>query len=213
MTHSPALDAVRFDSAGLVPVVAQDARSGDVLMLAWADRAALDSTLSTGDAHYWSRSRQSLWKKGESSGNRQRVLEVRLDCDADAILYRVDQTGAACHTGSQSCFFRRIGAGGALVEGDDRGGHLLTRLARMIAERDEKRPADSYTTSLFERGIGKISQKVGEEGVEVVVAALSESDERVASEAADLLFHLLILLQARQVPLDAVLAELARRER
>lgn len=213
MTHSPALDAVRFDSAGLVPVVAQDTRSGDLLMLAWADRAALEATLTSGDAHYWSRSRQSLWKKGESSGNRQRVVELRLDCDADAVLYRVEQLGPACHTGSPTCFFRTVSADGQLIEGDDRGGHLLTRLARMIAARDRDRPTDSYTTSLFERGVGKIAQKVGEEGVETVVAALSESDERLASEAADLLFHLLILLQARQVPFDAVLAELARRER
>ncbi|MDX2260666.1 MAG: bifunctional phosphoribosyl-AMP cyclohydrolase/phosphoribosyl-ATP diphosphatase HisIE [Gemmatimonadales bacterium] len=213
MTHSSALDAVRFDTAGLVPVVAQDARTGDLLMLAWADRTALEATLATGDAHYWSRSRQALWKKGESSGNRQRVREVRLDCDADAVLYRVDQEGPACHTGHPSCFFRRIGSDGVLEEGDDQGGHLLTRLARMIADRHATRPSDSYTTTLFERGLPKMAQKVGEEGVETVIAALAESDERLASEAADLLFHLLVLLQARGVPLDAVLAELARRER
>lgn len=182
-------------------------------MLAWADRSALEATLATGDAHYWSRSRQSLWKKGESSGNRQRVREVRLDCDADAVLYRVDQDGPACHTGRPSCFFQRIGTDGALQDGDDHGGHLLTRLARMIADRHATRPPDSYTTTLFERGLPKMAQKVGEEGVETIIAALAESDERLASEAADLLFHLLVLLQARGVPLDAVLAELARRER
>jgi len=213
VTHSSALDTVRFDPAGLVPVVAQDARTGDLLMLAWANRSALEATLASGDAHYWSRSRQALWKKGESSGNRQRVREVRLDCDADAVLYRVDQDGAACHTGRPSCFFRRIDAVGGIVDGDDQGGHLLTRLARMIADRHATRPPDSYTTTLFERGLPKMAQKVGEEGVETVIAALTESDERLASEAADLLFHLLVLLQARGVPLDAVLAELARRER
>jgi phosphoribosyl-ATP pyrophosphohydrolase/phosphoribosyl-AMP cyclohydrolase len=213
VTHASALDAVRFDPAGLVPVVAQDARTGDLLMLAWADRSALDATLTSGEAHYWSRSRQALWKKGESSGNRQRVREVRLDCDADAVLYRVDQDGPACHTGRPSCFFRRIDAVGGIVDGDDHGGHLLTRLARMIADRHATRPPESYTTTLFERGLPKMAQKVGEEGVETVIAALAESDERLASEAADLLFHLLVLLQARGVPLDAVLAELARRER
>jgi len=213
VTHASALDAVRFDPAGLVPVVAQDARTGDLLMLAWADRSALEATLTSGDAHYWSRSRQALWKKGESSGNRQRVREVRLDCDADAVLYRVDQDGPACHTGRPSCFFRRIGSDGGIQDGDDQGGHLLTRLARMIADRHATRPPDSYTTTLFERGLPKMAQKVGEEGVETVIAALAESDERLASEAADLLFHLLVLLQARGVPLDAVLAELARRER
>lgn len=213
MTHSSALDAVRFDPAGLVPVVAQDARTGDLLMLAWADRAALEATLASGDAHYWSRSRQALWKKGESSGNRQRVREVRLDCDADAVLYRVDQEGPACHTGHPSCFFRRIGSDGVLEEGDDQGGHLLTRLARMIADRHATRPPDSYTTTLFERGLPKMAQKVGEEGVETVIAALAESDDRLASEAADLVFHLLVLLQARGIGFGRVLDELARRER
>jgi phosphoribosyl-ATP pyrophosphohydrolase/phosphoribosyl-AMP cyclohydrolase len=194
-------------------VVAQDARTGDLLMLAWADRAALEATLASGEAHYWSRSRQALWRKGESSGHTQHVREVRLDCDADAVLYRVDQSGPACHTGRPSCFFRRIGADGGMLEGDDQGGHLLTRLARMIADRHATRPPDSYTTTLFERGLPKMAQKVGEEGVETVIAALAESDERLASEAADLLFHLLVLLQARGVPFDAVLAELSRRER
>lgn len=182
-------------------------------MLAWADRTALEATLSSGDAHYWSRSRQALWKKGASSGHWQRVREVRLDCDADAILYRVDQEGPACHTGRPSCFFRRIEADGGVLDGNDQGGHLLTRLARMIADRHLTRPPDSYTTTLFERGLPTMAQKVGEEGVETVIAALTESDERLASEAADLLFHLLVLLQARGVSLDAVLAELARRER
>jgi phosphoribosyl-ATP pyrophosphohydrolase/phosphoribosyl-AMP cyclohydrolase len=213
VTHSSALDAVQFDTAGLVPVVAQDARTGDLLMLAWADRAALEATLATGDAHYWSRSRQALWKKGASSGNRQRVREVRLDCDADAVLYRVDQEGPACHTGRPSCFFRRIGSDGGIEEGDDQGGHLLTRLARMIADRHATRPPDSYTTTLFERGLPKMAQKVGEEGVETVIAALAESDDRLASEAADLVFHLLVLLQARGIGFGRVLDELARRER
>lgn len=213
VTDAPALDAVRFDSAGLVPVVAQDARNGNLLMLAWADRAALEATLSTGHAHYWSRSRQALWKKGESSGHLQQVVEVRLDCDADAILYRVTQTGPACHTNRPTCFFRQITPEGQLVDGDDQGGHLLTRLARMIADRHATRPPESYTATLFERGVPKIAQKVGEEGVETVIAALAESDERLASEAADLLFHLLVLLQARGVPFETVLAELSHRVR
>jgi phosphoribosyl-ATP pyrophosphohydrolase/phosphoribosyl-AMP cyclohydrolase len=213
VTDAPALDSVRFDSAGLVPVVAQDARTGNLLMLAWADRAALEATLSTGHAHYWSRSRQALWKKGEQSGHVQQVAEVRLDCDADAILYRVAQTGPACHTLRPTCFFRRITTDGRLVDEDDPGGHLLTRLARMIADRHATRPPESYTATLFERGLPKIAQKVGEEGVETVIAALAEDDERLASESADLLFHLLVLLQARGVPFEAVLAELNQRVR
>jgi phosphoribosyl-ATP pyrophosphohydrolase/phosphoribosyl-AMP cyclohydrolase len=213
VTDAPALDAVRFDAAGLVPVVTQDARNGNLLMLAWADRAALEATLATGHAHYWSRSRQALWKKGEQSGHLQQVAEVRLDCDADAVLYRVTQTGPACHTNRPTCFFRRITPEGQLVDGDDEGGHLLTRLARMIADRQATLPPESYTATLFERGLPKIAQKVGEEGVETVIAALAESEERLASEAADLLFHLLVLLQARGVAFETVLAELSLRVR
>ena len=213
VTDAPALDSVRFDSAGLVPVVAQDARTGNLLMLAYADRDALEATLSTGHAHYWSRSRQALWQKGEQSGHVQQVAEVRLDCDGDAILYRVAQTGPACHTNRPTCFFRRITTDGRLVDEDDPGGHLLTRLARMIADRHATRPPESYTATLFERGLPKIAQKVGEEAVETVIAALAEDDERLASESADLLFHLLVLLQARGVPFEAVLAELNQRVR
>jgi phosphoribosyl-ATP pyrophosphohydrolase/phosphoribosyl-AMP cyclohydrolase len=207
------LDTLQFDAAGLLPVVAQDATTGNVLMVAWANRTALEQTLATSRAHYFSRSRQTLWQKGATTGHQQYVREIRVDCDADTILYRVDQTGPACHTGSPSCFSLSIGPDGTATEGDDPGGHLLTRLASTIADRDRERPAESYTTRLFERGMAKISQKVGEEAVEAVVAAHAESDERLASEAADLIFHLLVLLQARQIPFGAVLDELARRER
>jgi phosphoribosyl-ATP pyrophosphohydrolase/phosphoribosyl-AMP cyclohydrolase len=215
------LSAVRFGADGLVPVVTQESRSGDVLMVAFANRDALDRTLSTGLAHYFSRSRGTLWQKGETSGHVQRVTEVRLDCDGDAVLYRVEQTGPACHTGTRTCFStvidRRTGgqADGRSVEAseEDPGGHLLTRLARTIAQRAAQRPKGSYTTDLLAGGVGKVSQKVGEEAVEVVVAANSEDDDRLASEAADLLYHLLVLLQARGVPLDAVLRELESRAR
>jgi phosphoribosyl-ATP pyrophosphohydrolase/phosphoribosyl-AMP cyclohydrolase len=213
------LSAVRFGADGLVPVVTQESRSGDVLMVAFANRDALDRTLSTGLAHYFSRSRGTLWQKGETSGHVQRVTEVRLDCDGDAVLYRVEQTGPACHTGTRTCFStvidRRTGgqADGRSVEAseEDPGGHLLTRLARTIAQRAAQRPKGSYTTDLLAGGVGKVSQKVGEEAVEVVVAANSEDDDRLASEAADLLYHLLVLLQGRGVPLDAVLRELEKR--
>jgi phosphoribosyl-ATP pyrophosphohydrolase/phosphoribosyl-AMP cyclohydrolase len=212
------LSAVRFGADGLVPVVTQESRSGDVLMVAFANRDALDRTLSTGLAHYFSRSRGTLWQKGETSGHVQRVTEVRLDCDGDAVLYRVEQTGPACHTGTRTCFSAVIGRTGGQADGraagapeEDPGGHLLTRLARTIAQRAAERPKGSYTVDLLAGGVGKISQKVGEEAVEVVVAANSEDDDRLASEAADLLYHLLVLLQARGVPLDAVLKELEER--
>lgn len=215
MSQDNRLSAVRFGADGLVPVVTQESRSGDVLMVAFANRDALDRTLSTGLAHYFSRSRGTLWQKGETSGHVQRVTEVRLDCDGDAVLYRVDQTGPACHTGTRTCFSTVFGRTGGPVDGrtvgEDPGGHLLTRLARTIAQRAGERPKGSYTVELLAGGVGKVSQKVGEEAVEVVVAANSEDDDRLASEAADLLYHLLVLLQARGVPLDAVLKELEER--
>ncbi|MDQ3209467.1 MAG: bifunctional phosphoribosyl-AMP cyclohydrolase/phosphoribosyl-ATP diphosphatase HisIE [Gemmatimonadota bacterium] len=223
MPDNKRLSAVRFGADGLVPVVTQESRSGDVLMVAFANRDALDRTLATGLAHYYSRSRGALWQKGETSGHIQRIVEVRLDCDGDTLLYRVEQTGPACHTGTRTCFSTVIsGAAGRVPSGrggsegavdEDPGGHLLSRLARTIAQRAAQRPTGSYTAELLAQGVGKASQKVGEEAVEVVVAANSEDDERLASEAADLLYHLLVLLQARGVPLDAVLRELESRAR
>jgi phosphoribosyl-ATP pyrophosphohydrolase/phosphoribosyl-AMP cyclohydrolase len=209
------LSTVRFGADGLVPVVTQESRSGDVLMVAFANRDALDRTLATGLAHYYSRSRGVLWQKGESSTHVQRVVEVRLDCDGDTILYRVEQTGPACHTGTRTCFSTVLGRGSRQEDGgaaeEDPGGHVLSRLAQTIASRAADKPRGSYTAQLLASGVGKASQKVGEEAVEVVVAANSEGDERLASEAADLLYHLLVLLQARGVPLDAVLRELEQR--
>jgi len=217
------LSAVKFGADGLVPVVTQESRSGDVLMVAYANREALERTLSTGLAHYFSRSRGKLWQKGETSEHVQRITEVRLDCDGDAVLYRVEQTGPACHTGTRTCFStvlgrtgrvpaERVVADGGATE-EDPGGHVLSRLAWTVASRAVARPQSSYTAQLLAGGVAKISQKVGEEAVEVVVAANSEDDERLASEAADLLYHLLVLLQARGVPLDVVLQELERREK
>ena len=217
MSQNIRLSAVRFGADGLVPVVTQESRSGDILMVAFANQDALDRTLSTGLAHYFSRSRGALWQKGETSGHVQRVTEVRLDCDGDTLLYRVEQAGPACHTGTRTCFSTVLGRSGGQADGakseEDPGGHLLSRLAATIAQRAAERPQGSYTAELLAQGVGKASQKVGEEAVEVVVAANSEDDERLASEAADLLYHLLVLLQARDVPLDAVLKELERRER
>ncbi len=212
MNAESGLEAVRFNADGLVPVVAQDVLSGDLLMVAYANREALQLTVSTGKAHYFSRSRKALWRKGESSGHTQDVAEVRLDCDGDSVLYRVRQTGPACHTGSRTCFISRLEAGGA-TEGPDHGAHLLQRLAATVAQRAADRPAGSYTSQLLDAGITKVSQKVGEEAIEVVVAANSEDAARLASETADLLYHLLVLLQARGVPLDAVWRELDQRTR
>src|ERR687894_2935647 len=159
-----ATDRVKYDHNGLVPVVAQDAATGDVLTLAYANREALEETLSSGEAHYYSRSREELWRKGATSGNTQGVVEVRLDCDGDALLYRVEPRGPACHTGERSCFFTTLA--GDEDESSPDLGRTLTRLAGTISGRRHEMPEGSYTTKLLERGTGHISQKVGEEAVE-----------------------------------------------
>jgi phosphoribosyl-AMP cyclohydrolase / phosphoribosyl-ATP pyrophosphohydrolase len=192
------IEAVRFGDDGLVPVVVQSALAGEVLMVGYADREALERTRASGQAHFHSRSRNALWRKGETSGHTQTVAEVRVDCDGDAVLYVVHQHGPACHTGAPTCF------------GEPTGG-TLARLAGTVAERARTRPTGSYTARLLEAGVAKIAQKVGEEAVETVVAATAEDDARLASEAADLLYHLVVLLEARRLPFDRVLEELERR--
>jgi phosphoribosyl-ATP pyrophosphohydrolase/phosphoribosyl-AMP cyclohydrolase len=193
---------IRFDERGLVPVIAQDANTGAVLTLAYANREALEKTLETGEAYYYSRSRHELWRKGATSGNTQRAIEVRLDCDGDALLYRVLPSGPACHTGEDSCFFTTL-AGTEVQDGSTPGfGAILEKLAGTIAERHREMPEESYTAGLIRRGTPRVAQKVGEEAVEVVVAALR--DERLAEEAADLLYHLLVLLEERGVGIGEV---------
>jgi phosphoribosyl-AMP cyclohydrolase / phosphoribosyl-ATP pyrophosphohydrolase len=177
----------------LRPAIVQDAESGRVLMLAWMDEEAERRTRESCEAWFWSRSREEYWRKGATSGNTMAVEELRDDCDGDALLMRVRPNGPACHTGSLSCF--------------------APGLWRTISERAAERPEGSYTAKLLDEGIGKCAQKVGEEAVEVVTAALSESDERVVSEAADLVYHLYVLLAARGIDIAAVEDELARRSR
>jgi phosphoribosyl-AMP cyclohydrolase / phosphoribosyl-ATP pyrophosphohydrolase len=175
----------------LKPAIVQDTASGRVLMLAWMDAEAERRTRESGEAWFWSRSREQLWRKGETSGNTLSVDEVRDDCDGDALLVRVTPAGPACHTGSVTCF--------------------APTLWRTIAERARERPAGSYTTELLEAGVGACARKVGEEAVELSVAALDEADERVVEEAADLVYHLYVLLAARGLDIAAVEDELARR--
>jgi phosphoribosyl-ATP pyrophosphohydrolase/phosphoribosyl-AMP cyclohydrolase len=206
----PWTDGIAFDARGLVPVVAQDAATGEVLMLAWANQDALRRTRETGRAHYWSRSRAALWVKGETSGNVQEVVDVRVDCDADAVLYRVRQTGPACHTGARSCFHRAAGEGGALAEATD-ARPILARIEETLARRDAERPAGSYTTYLFEQGADKTLKKVGEEAAETIVAAKNGDAAELASESADLLFHLMVLWRQQGLPAGEVWAELERR--
>ncbi|MBA4116691.1 MAG: bifunctional phosphoribosyl-AMP cyclohydrolase/phosphoribosyl-ATP diphosphatase HisIE [Rubrobacter sp.] len=204
---------IHFDENGLVPVVTQDADTGEVLMLAYANREAVEKSIETGEAFYYSRSRGELWRKGETSGNTQRVVEVRLDCDGDALLYRVEPRGPACHTGERNCFFTSL-TGTPLAGSDEKVldlGRTLTRLAGTIVERRREMPEGSYTAKLFGRGTGYIAQKVGEEAVEVVVAALE--GEQLAEETADLLYHLLVLLEERGVSVGEVARVLDERHR
>ncbi len=202
---------LKWDGQGLIPTVAQETETGEVLMVAWMDREALAKTLETGLAHYWSRERRALWRKGETSGHTQHVDGVYADCDHDTLLVQVHQDGVACHTGARTCFFTRL-AGSASPSPAGAGPALLEVVERVLQSRKVERPAGSYTAALFERGEAQICRKIGEEATEVVTAALGgEGDGRVVSEVADLWFHSMVLLASRGIPLRRVFEELARR--
>jgi phosphoribosyl-ATP pyrophosphohydrolase/phosphoribosyl-AMP cyclohydrolase len=212
------LAAVKFDADGLLPVIAQEARTGMVRMLAWANREALAATLATGAAHFWSRSRQASWRKGETSGNTLAVRELRVDCDGDVVLYLVDPTGPSCHTGATSCFYRRVdGDGSGALLADDGPGIpeppalVLARVAEVIARRRRERPEKSYVVSLLDAGLPKINAKIAEESGELCEALRENDAAHIAHEAADLFFHTLVGLEAAGVSIDAVFAELRRR--
>jgi phosphoribosyl-ATP pyrophosphohydrolase/phosphoribosyl-AMP cyclohydrolase len=203
------LPPLKLDDRGLVTVVAQDRRTGEIRMLAHADEAALRATARSGFAHFYSRSRQRMWKKGEESGNTLAVSEIWLDCDADAAVYLVEPAGPTCHTGRASCFFTRVHPAAA-GEGE-RALPILSHLERELERRRDSTAAKSYTRSLLDEGAPKIGAKLREEADELARAIADESDARVASEAADVVYHLMVGLLHRGVPLAAVQAELARR--
>jgi phosphoribosyl-ATP pyrophosphohydrolase/phosphoribosyl-AMP cyclohydrolase len=190
-----------YDASGLVPVVVQDRASGDVLMVAWANAEAVERTLETRYAHFWSRRRKALWRKGETSGNGLRVVELRTDCDKDTLLLVVDPEGPACHEGTRTCF----------GEGATSDAGVLEELSRVVASRAKDAPEGSYTARLLAKGQDAVLKKIGEEATEVVLAAKSETDERLAEESADLLYHLTVALHQRGVPLGRVLQVLRRR--
>ena len=195
---------LKFDEKGLICAVAQDCESGEVLMQAYMNLEAYEKTLETGYAHYYSRSRQKLWKKGEESGHLQEVVSVSLDCDGDCVLLRVRQTGAACHTGNYSCFFNTVKEGGA-------GAEMLGRLQRVVEDRRDRPEEGSYTCYQFEKGVDKIAKKTGEEAVELVIAAKNGDKEEIVGECADLFYHTLVLLANAGVKLSDVCAELEER--
>ena len=199
------LPQIEFDGDGLVPCVAQDWATGEVLTLAYMNREALERTLESGEIHFWSRSRGELWHKGETSGNVQRLRSLRYDCDADALLALVEPAGPACHTGERTCFHRTIGAQAIATH------EALPALARTLAARHREMPEGSYTAELFRAGPERMGAKVEEEAEEVARAGREETDERVSSEAADLLYHLGVVLEARGLSFSDALAELVAR--
>ncbi len=181
---------------GLIPAIVQDFFDGRVLMQGYMNKAALEATLDTGKVTFWSRSREQIWTKGETSGNTLDLVDIHPDCDGDCLLIRAHPEGPTCHLGTQTCF-----------DGEERvipELAFLTELERVIADRDENRPEGSYTTSLLDSGIKRIAQKVGEEGVETALAAAAGDDDELLNESADLIYHLLVLLRSRKLELGTM---------
>ena len=198
-------EKVKYDERGLIAAIAQDCESGEVLMQAYMNEEALRETLRTGYAHYYSRSRKTLWKKGETSGHVQKVISAAFDCDRDCLLLQIEQTGAACHTGNRSCFFQ------TKIAGERAGAVFLGELARVVKDRKEHPAEGSYTSYLFEKGIDKIAKKTGEEAVAVVIAAKNADREELVGECADLLYHLTVLMEEKGISLSDVCTELKKR--
>lgn len=224
---------IKFDDKGLIPAITQDYRTDEVLMLAWMNAESLQRTLKTGKVHYFSRSRQSLWLKGETSGHFQYVKSISYDCDGDTILLKVEQVGAACHTGHRSCFFRKFEAGSLKAEehkNEDNaaglkadepadknaateiaGPTVLKEVYDVISDRAAHPKEGSYTNYLFEKGLDKILKKIGEESSEVIIASKNGKKDEIMSEVSDLLYHIMVLLVERGMTLEDVYGELKGR--
>jgi len=215
------MDNIKWDEKGLVPAVAQDAETREVLMLAYMNEEALKLTIQTGKAHYFSRSRGRIWMKGESSGHVQLVQDIKVDCDGDTLLLLVEQEGVACHTGEKSCFFTTVSEKSASdTKAKEKAnaeiyrqqiGPMLEEVYAVIADRKAYPQEGSYTNYLLDKGIDKILKKVGEETAEVIIAAKNPDEEELVYETADLFYHLLVLLFERGVGLPRVAMELANR--
>lgn len=207
------IEDIKFDEKGLVPVIVQDYLSKRVLMMAYMNRESLIKTIETGETWFWSRSRNRLWHKGETSGNIQRVKEILYDCDGDTVLIKVEQKGPACHTGSQSCFFRCLGEENDLSWDNASSYSVITELLSVIDSRFRERPEGSYTAKLFNGGEDRILKKIPEEAGEVLIAGKNGNRDEIIYETADLLFHLFIMLRYYGVEFEDVLNELARRRK
>ncbi|ABR46805.1 phosphoribosyl-AMP cyclohydrolase [Alkaliphilus metalliredigens QYMF] len=213
------LEEVTFDEKGLVATIIQEMSSNEVLMVAYMNRESLKKTLETKETWFWSRSRGELWHKGGTSGHIQRVKEMRYDCDGDALLVKVEQTGVACHTGEKSCFYstlykeEAVKKKEAMLEESENIEELLSSLYERIVDRKAHPKQGSYTNYLFDKGVDKILKKVGEEASEVIIAAKNPGKEELVSETSDLLYHLLVLLVEKGVSLEAIYQELNSREK
>ena len=201
------INSINFNDKGLVPAIAQDEKTGEVLMMAWMNAESLEKTVQTGKAHYFSRSRNSLWLKGETSGNFQIVKSIRYDCDADTLLLIVEPKGPACHTGERTCFYRSIGETGTKPVGPA----VISDIARVLEERKNADPKSSYVASLYAKGLPRILAKIEEETNELVEAASIKDNGEVLYEFCDLLFHSMALLAHKGIAIDDVFGELARR--
>jgi len=212
---------IKFNKQGLLPTIIQDAKSNEILMMAYMNRQSLEKTLETGITHFWSRSRQRLWQKGESSGNIQEVQEMYIDCDKDALLIKVNQKGVACHTGHKSCFYRpiirdkvdevRIEGIESKVSDMKNKSLVLQKVYQTIVDRKENPKQGSYTNYLFDKGIDKMLKKVGEESAEVIIAAKNAVEGELVYEIADLLYHLMVVMAEQNIPLDKIYDEMERR--
>ncbi|PAF28559.1 bifunctional phosphoribosyl-AMP cyclohydrolase/phosphoribosyl-ATP diphosphatase HisIE [Paenibacillus sp. 7516] len=212
-------------SDGLVPAIVQDAETRQVLMMAYMNRESLKLSLESGETWFWSRSRQELWHKGATSGNVQTITSLKYDCDGDTLLVEVKPNGPACHTGEVTCFHNEIVGlprksteqSGNKTNADSSGSRaegrfdVLAELESVIAEREVERPEGAYTTYLFDKGVDKILKKIGEEASETIIAAKNKDNDELRLEVSDLMYHLLVLLQERKLPLDDIMAELSRR--
>ncbi|AZN39137.1 bifunctional phosphoribosyl-AMP cyclohydrolase/phosphoribosyl-ATP diphosphatase HisIE [Paenibacillus albus] len=213
---SASVNSIKWNEAGLVPAIVQDAISKEVLMMAYMNEESYTRSIETGETWFWSRSRGELWHKGATSGNTQRIVSMHYDCDGDTLLVRVDQNGPACHNGTYSCFTNAVegvkgaAVGGELLQTSDRFA-MLNQLEATIAQRYIERPEGAYTTYLFEKGVDKILKKVGEESAEVIIAAKNKDNDELRCEASDLIFHLMVLLRERGLSLDEIMVELNRR--
>lgn len=215
--YSELLSSIKWDQAGLVPAIVQDAQSKEVLMMAYMNKESLQLSVESGVTWYWSRSRSGLWNKGATSGHTQQIVSMAYDCDGDTLLVKVLQKGPACHTGRYNCFFNAIEvnsetapAAKAEQTAADRFA-TLGQLESIIAERYAERPEGSYTSYLFEKGVDKILKKVGEEASEVIIAAKNKDNDELRSEVSDLIFHIMVLLRERELPLDDVISEINSR--